>query len=113
MQGEEIVHVWEVPGINGWVRDGAGGHKGEDMQAVEAPRVVQSPYAPELNPVECFFRKLRRIIEGRVHSGPAGHAGADSEAWQTDPARVRQLCGWSWSREVLTNLSTDTQVIQS
>ena len=46
---------------------GARGHTGTDMQAVDAPRVVQPPYAPELNPVERFFRELRRAVEGRVY----------------------------------------------
>ena len=36
----------EDPDIDGWVWDGAGGHKGEDMQAVDAPQVVQPPHAP-------------------------------------------------------------------
>ena len=45
--------------IDGWVWDGAGGHTGKEMQAVGALRVVQPPYAPELNPVERFFRELR------------------------------------------------------
>ena len=56
MKGEEMARIWGVwaedPAIDGWVWDGAGGHKGEDMQAVDAPQVVQPPYAPELNPVE-------------------------------------------------------------
>lgn len=64
MKGEEkarIGRAWaKDPGIDGWVWDGAGGHKGEDMQAVDAPQVVQPLYAPELNPVERFFRELRR-----------------------------------------------------
>ena len=49
---------------------------------MDAPRVVQPPYAPELNPVARFFRELRRALEGRVHSdpaGPTGRAGADPE----------------------------------
>ena len=78
------------------------------MQAVEAPRVMQLSYAPELNPVERFFRELRPAIEGRLHSGPAdqaGYAGADPEVWQVDSVRVRQPCGWSWIREALTNLA--------
>ena len=32
-------------------------------------------------------------------------------AWQADPARVWQLCGWEWVREALTRLPTDTQVV--
>lgn len=43
------------------------GHTGENKQTVDAPQVVQPPYAPELNPVECFFRELRRAIKGRVY----------------------------------------------
>jgi len=82
------------PGIDGWVWDGAGGHKGEDMQAVDAPQVVQPPYAPELNPVESFFRELRRALEGRAY--PTLQAKQDArepilKAWQTNPARVRHL----------------------
>ena len=30
-------------------------------------------------------------------------------AWQANPARVRQLCGWDWIRETLTALPADTQ----
>ena len=37
------------------------------MQAVDAPRVVQPPYAPEPDPVERFFRELCRAIEGRAY----------------------------------------------
>ena len=58
------------------------------MQAVDVLRVVQPPYAPELNPVERFFRELLRAVEGRVYP--------TLQAWLADPARVRQLCGWGW-----------------
>ena len=71
MKGTEMARIWgawaEDPAIDGWVWDGAGGHKGEEMQAVDAPQVVQPPYAPELNPIERFFRELRRAIEGKVY----------------------------------------------
>ncbi len=30
------------------------------------------------------------------------------KAWQADPERVRQLCGWRWIREALTDLPADT-----
>ena len=67
MKGEEkarIGRAWaKDPGIDGWVWDGAGGHKGEDMQAVDAPQVVQPLYAPELNPVE-------RFLPGAAPGGP-------------------------------------------
>lgn len=32
------------------------------------------------------------------------------KAWQADPQRVRQLCGWDWIRKALTALPADTQV---
>jgi len=120
MKGEEMARIWgvwaEEPAIDGWVWDGARGHTGTDMQAVDAPRVVQPPYAPELNPVERFFRELRRAIEGRVY--PTLQAKQEAlepilEAWQADPERVKQLCGWSWIRKALKALPTDTQVSQA
>lgn len=93
-----------------------GGHTGEEMEAVDAPRVVQPPYAPELNPVERFFRELRWAIEGRVYPDlQAKQAALEPilQAWQADPERVRQLCGWAWIRKALTKLPANTQVIQA
>ena len=57
----------EEPEIDGWVRDEAGGHKGQDMQAIAASpgRAVALHPAPDL--VERFFRELHRVIEGRVY----------------------------------------------
>ena len=85
---------------------------------MDAPQVVQPPYAPELNPVERFFRELRRAIEGKVY--PTLQAKQDAlepvlNAWQADPdpERVRRLCGWEWIREALKDLSDDAEVIQS
>ena len=114
MKGAEMARIWKAwaaePGIDGWVWDGAGGHTGEDMQAVDAPQVVQPPYAPELNPVERLFRELRRAIEGRVYPDLQAKQAALApvlNAWQADPARVKQLCGWDWIRKALTQLPAD------
>ncbi len=105
MKSEGMARIWggwaEEPGIDGWVWDGAGGHKSQDMQAIAAPQVVQPPYTPERNPVECSFQELRQALEPIL------------QAWQADPARVRQLCGWGWIRDTLTSLADDTQVTQS
>ena len=83
MKGAEMARIWgawaEDSALSGWVWDGAGGHKGEDLQAVDAPQVVQPAYAPELNPVEHFFRELRRAIEGKVH--PTLQASAPLRKW--------------------------------
>ena len=84
------------------------------MQAVDAPQVVQPPYAPELNPVERFFRELRRAIEGRVYPDLQAKQEALEEAlnaWQADRERVKRLCGWDWIRKALKDLpAADTQV---
>lgn len=60
------------------------------MQTVDAPRVVQPPHTPELNPVERFFRELHPAIEGRVY--PTLQAKQDAlepilQAWQANPTR--------------------------
>ena len=96
MKGEEMARIWgawaEDRAIDGWVRDGDGGHKGEAMQAVDAPQVVQPPHAPELNPVERFFRELRRAIEGKVYPDLQARQEALEEvlnAWQA----IRRGCG--------------------
>ena len=81
------------------------------MQAVDAPWVVQPPYAPELNPVERFFRELRRAIEGKVYPTlQAKQAALEPvlNTWQADLERVRRLCGWQWIRKAFKNLSDDT-----
>ena len=115
MQGAEMARIWRTwaaaPGIDGWVWDGAGGRTGAEMQAVDAPQVIQPPYAPELNPIERFCRELRRSIEGRVY--PSLQAKQEAlepilKAWQADPARVRRLCGWDWIRKALRALPADT-----
>ncbi len=79
------------------------------MQAVDAPQVVQPPYAPELNPVERFFRELRRALEGRVYPDLQAKQEALEpilRAWQTGPERVKKLCGWGWIRTALEALPT-------
>ena len=120
MKGEEMVRIWgawaEGPGIDGWVWDGAGGHRSTDMQAVDAPRVVQPPYAPELNPVARFFRELRQALEGRVYLTLQAKQEALEpilKAWQADPQRVRQLCGWDWIRKALTALTAEARPLVS
>ena len=30
------------------------------------------------------------------------------KAWQADPERVEQLCGWRWIRKALADLPADT-----
>ena len=66
-----------------------------------------------MNPVERFFQELRRALGDRVY--PILEAKKETlepilRAWQADPARVRQLCGWEWIRKALTALPADTKV---
>ena len=117
MKSEEMARIWsawaEEPGIDGWVWDGAGGHKGADMQAIATPQVVQPSYAPELNPVERFFQELRRALGDRVYPTLEAKKAVLEPIlrdWQANPARVRQLCGWEWIRDTLTALPADTKV---
>ena len=63
---------------------------------------------------------LRRTrYRGRDRTGLAGYLVATAynlvrmanlTAWQADPKRVRQLCGWQWIREALKALPAATQV---
>ena len=117
MKGTEMTRIWQAwaaeRDIDGWVWEGGRGHKGKDVQAVDAPQVVQPPYAPELNPVERFFRDLHRAIEGRVYPGLQAKKDALKpvlNAWQTDPERVRRLCGRDWIRKALEALPDDAEV---
>jgi transposase len=101
MKGAEMARIWGA-----WAKE-------PDMQAIAAPRVVPPPYAPEPDPVECFFRELRRALEGRVYPDLQAKQEALEpilKAWQADPKRVRQLCGWGWIREALKALPSATQV---
>ncbi len=81
------------------------------VAAVGAPQGVQPPYAPELNPVERFFQELRALGDRVYPTLEAKQAALEPtlKAWQADPARVRQLCGWRWIRDTLTALPADTQ----
>ena len=92
-----MARIWgtwaQESGIDGWVWDGAGGHKDKAVQALDVPQVVQPPYAPELNPVERFFQELRRALEGRVHSDPAGHMLAVDHADHQRHPRVPVVRG--------------------
>ena len=75
--------------------------------------VVQPPYALKLNPVERFFRDLRRVLGERVAptlQGKQNMLEPILKVWQMDPERVRPRCGWAWMRDALTALPADTQV---
>lgn len=89
------------------VWDGAKGHQGEEYDEVEARRIQQPPYSPELQPVERIFQYLRARIEGIVY----GELDAKKEAVESElrklaacPEKVRSLTCWDWIERTLTQL---------
>ena len=90
------------------VWDGAKGHQGDEYDEVEACRIQQPPYSPELQPVERIFQYLRARIEGIVY----GELDAKKEAVESElrnlaasPEKVRSLTCWDWIERALTKLS--------
>jgi hypothetical protein len=89
------------------VWDGAGAHRARLLADLPTARVRLPPYSPELNPAERVFQEVRRRTEGRVYDTIADKqalADASLAELADDPARVRQLCGWSWIRDALDRL---------
>ena len=90
------------------VWDGAKGHHGAEYDEVEACRIQQPPYSPELQPAERVFEYLRARIEGVVH----GALDAKKEAVERElrtlascPEKVRSLTYWDWIEKALTQLA--------
>lgn len=106
MKAESIAPVlggWE-DSVEAIVWDGAKGHQGEEYDEVEARRIQQPPYSPELQPVERVFQYLRARIEGIVY----GELQAKKEAVESElrkleanPEKVRSLTCWDWIEEAL------------
>ena len=90
------------------VWDGAKGHQGSEYDEVEACRIQQPPYSPELQPAERVFEYLRARIEGIVY----GKLEAKKEAVERElrtlascPEKVRSLTCWDWIEKALTQLA--------
>ena len=90
------------------VWDGARGHQGDEYDEVEACRIQQPPYSPELQPVERIFQYLRARIEGIVY----GELDLKKKAVESElrklaarPEKVRSLTCWDWIEKALTQLS--------
>ena len=90
------------------VWDGARGHQGEEYDEVNACRIQQPPYSPELQPVERIFQYLRARIEGIVY----GDLDAKKEAVEDElrklaacPEKVQSLTFWDWIEKALTQQS--------
>ena len=87
------------------VWDGARGHKGDAYEDVQACRIQQPPYAPELQPAERVFQHLRAQIEGVVYGTLAAKKEAVEQALRelaACPERVQSLTCWDWIEKALT-----------
>ena len=81
------------------VWDGAASHRGELVRGVGLPLIGLPPYSPELNPAERVFEEVRRWIEGKVYPSLEDKVAAVAAYLthlESDPDRVRALCGWDW-----------------
>ena len=53
--------------VDALVWDGARGHRGEEVERVGLPTIVQPSCGPGLNPAERVFEEIRRWVEGRIY----------------------------------------------
>ena len=86
------------------VWDGAPSHRGELVRGVGLPLIGLPPYSPELNPAERVFEEVRRWIEGKVYPSLEDKVAAVAAYLthlESDPNRVRALCGWHWIEEAI------------
>jgi len=103
-----LVKRWEDKGLTVLVWDGARGHRGEAYSDVQAKRIEQPPYSPELNPAERVFEHLRGEVEGKAYGTLAAKTAAvETELKQlaATPERVKRLAGWDWIRHSIESLS--------
>jgi len=99
-------------GVAALVWDGAPSHRDATVRAIGLPLISLPPYSPELNPAERLFEEVRRHVEGRVYATLDDKAAAvDAFLGQldTDPARVRRLCGWNWVQTAFDTLPVGDQ----
>ena len=99
-----VLEEWELACV---VWDGAPSHKGKQIAALETKRIALPSYSPELNPAERVFEEIRARVEGVVYASldaKQAEAERDLKELQTDPQRVKQLCGWAWLDAALTQL---------
>lgn len=98
-----VLQEWHLDAL---LWDGAGPHRGKRLHDLPTTRLFLPPYSPELNPVERVFEEIRRRVEGQVYATlDAKQAAVEAylQELAAAPARVRQLCAWSWLTEALTS----------
>lgn len=107
MNADALLPVLKRWNLRCVVWDGAPAHKSRAMDELATARVPLPPYSPELNPAERVFEEVRRRVEGRVYESVEAKqhvAERYLHELQTDPERVRRLCGWTWICDALGSL---------
>jgi hypothetical protein len=96
-EGEPVCLLW----------DGAPSQRGKQVAALDVQRIALPASSPELNPAERLFEEIRARTEGVVDASRAAKQAVVEAYLQelaADPERVKQLCGWRWIRDALTDL---------
>ncbi len=110
MKQADLVPVLQAWSPDALIWDGAVSHRGQHVAQLPLKRIFLPPYSPELNPVERIFEEVRRHVEGRLYASLADKQAAVERFLQQladDTPRVRQLVGWAWLCDALTNLPTE------
>jgi hypothetical protein len=102
-----IAGLQEMAVLEGLVWDNAPSHRDGDITDLDLALVGLPAYSPELNPAERLFEEIRRLVEGRVYAtldDKVADVQAFLEQLDTDPPRVRRLCGWDWINTAISAL---------
>ena len=82
------------------ITDGAAAHRSRRLKIADQLEIEHlPPYSPELNPVERFFKELRRELKNRVFESLAAVEEAVTEAvkpYFSDGLRVTKLTFYGW-----------------
>ncbi len=90
------------------VLDGAPRHRSAEIALPENVSLLRLPtYSPELNPVEGWFQEFRRALANKIFQTIEllqDELTQTLEPYWEDPARLRQLTGFSWWVEAIDAL---------
>jgi len=88
------------------ITDGAAAHRSTRLKVGEQLMIEHlPPYSPELNPVERFFKELRRELRNRVFESLEAVEEAVIEAvkpYLKDGSRVKKLTFYGWLHTTTT-----------
>jgi len=104
MVGAAVNGLKQQTEVSAVVWDGAPSHRDQRLHGLGLPLIGLPPYSPELNPAERVFEEVRRWIEGKVYPSIEDKVKAVEGfliELETDPDRVRALCGWDWIQDAI------------